>query len=84
VLNDFVILILICVHIACNRLEFQYARSSGPGGQNVNKLNTKAEVRFHVETADWLPVEVRQRLTEYQSNKINKDGDLIVSSQEHR
>jgi peptidyl-tRNA hydrolase ICT1 len=66
------------------RLEFNYARSSGPGGQNVNKLNTKAEVRFNVHTADWLEPEVRQRLLEYQSNKISKEGDLIVSSQEHR
>ena len=50
----------------------------------MNKLNTKAEVRFHVESADWLDGDTRQRLLEYQSNKISKEGDLIVTSQEHR
>ena len=50
----------------------------------MNKLNTKAELRFHVSSADWIEDEVKQRLIEYQSNKINKDGDLYISSQEHR
>jgi peptidyl-tRNA hydrolase ICT1 len=67
-----------------NRLEFSYARSSGPGGQNVNKLNTKAEVRFHVPSADWIAPEIRDRLMQYNSNKISLAGDLIVTSQEHR
>lgn len=67
-----------------DKIDFSYARSSGPGGQNVNKLNTKAELRFHVMTADWLPIEVRQRLFEYQANKINKNGEIVVTSQESR
>jgi len=50
----------------------------------VNKLNTKAEVRFHVSSADWLDAEVRERLLEYQNNKVNKDGELVITSQEHR
>ena len=72
------------VDIPLDRVEFSFARSSGPGGQNVNKLNTKAEIRFHVNSADWLPVAVRARLLQYQSNKISKDGELIITSQEHR
>ena len=72
------------VVIPLDRIDFSYARSSGPGGQNVNKLNTKAEIRFHVNSADWLPVAVRSRLQQYQSNKISKDGELIITSQEHR
>jgi peptidyl-tRNA hydrolase ICT1 len=67
-----------------SRLDFNFARSSGPGGQNVNKVNTKAEIRFNVRQADWLSREVKDRLLDYQSNKVSKDGDLIVSSQEHR
>ncbi|KAJ1548295.1 plasma membrane H+-ATPase [Cladochytrium tenue] len=47
-----------------DRLEFSFSRSSGPGGQNVNKVNTKAEVRFKVYDADWMPEEVRRRLAE--------------------
>ena len=62
----------------------KYARSSGPGGQNVNKLNTKAEIRFKVSEAEWMSEEVRRRLEEQQKNRINKDGELIISSQEHR
>jgi peptidyl-tRNA hydrolase ICT1 len=50
----------------------------------VNKLNTKAEARFHVESADWLEPDVRLRLADYQSNKVSKEGELIVSSQEFR
>jgi hypothetical protein len=52
--------------------------------QNVNKLNTKAEIRFNIQLADWIPNEVKQRLIQYQSNKINKDGELLITSQEHR
>ena len=55
-----------------------------PGGQNVNKLNTKAEVRFHVLNADWMPDEVKQRLFEQQANRINNNGELLVTSQENR
>ena len=66
------------------RLDFAYARSSGPGGQNVNKLNTKAEIRFNVPSADWLSADIRERLQLYYPNKITKDGDLVVTSQEHR
>jgi peptidyl-tRNA hydrolase ICT1 len=72
------------IFIPLDKVEFAFARSSGPGGQNVNKLNTKAEVRFKVATADWIPINVRERLLVYQVNKINKEGELVVTSQEHR
>ena len=72
------------ISIPMDKVEFKFARSSGPGGQNVNKLNTKAEVRFHVASADWIPDEVRERLAEYQSAKINNKGELIVVCQEFR
>jgi protein subunit release factor B len=70
--------------IPTDKLEFSFARASGPGGQNVNKLNTKAELRFNVASADWIPQDVKLRLEAYQSNRINKDGDLIITSQEQR
>lgn len=50
----------------------------------MNKLNTKVEIRFHVASAQWIPIEVRNRLVVYQSNKISKEGDLILCCQEHR
>ena len=54
------------------------------GGQNVNKLNTKAELRFHVYNADWMSDEVKGRLHSQQANKINNEGELLLTCQEHR
>eukprot|EP00429_Kryptoperidinium_foliaceum_P088568 CAMPEP_0176184648 /NCGR_PEP_ID=MMETSP0121_2-20121125/930_1 /TAXON_ID=160619 /ORGANISM="Kryptoperidinium foliaceum, Strain CCMP 1326" /LENGTH=148 /DNA_ID=CAMNT_0017523043 /DNA_START=321 /DNA_END=764 /DNA_ORIENTATION=+ len=67
-----------------DRLEISFVRSSGAGGQNVNKVNTKVEVRFDVDAADWIPAEVRERLKEQEANRINKDGYLSLQSQEYR
>jgi len=82
--QDILILRAKDIVVPMDRIEFSFARSSGPGGQNVNKVNTKAEIRFHVQSADWLPSAVRERLQQYQSNKISKEGELIITSQEHR
>ncbi|XP_048450378.1 peptidyl-tRNA hydrolase ICT1, mitochondrial isoform X1 [Rhincodon typus] len=67
--------------LSSDRLTVTYCRSSGPGGQNVNKVNTKAEVRFHVATADWLPEDVRSVITAKYRNRINRAGQLIVTSE---
>ncbi|KAJ0016253.1 hypothetical protein NQD34_014543 [Periophthalmus magnuspinnatus] len=72
------------VHIPLERLTVSYSRSSGPGGQHVNKVNTKAEVRFHVQTADWIPEDVRQKILEKNKNRINKSGELLVTSEVSR
>lgn len=50
----------------------------------MNKVNTKAEIRFHVASADWIAGPVKQRLLQQCVNKISKDGELIITSQEHR
>ncbi|NXS57967.1 ICT1 hydrolase, partial [Brachypteracias leptosomus] len=66
------------------RLTVSYSRSSGPGGQNVNKVNSKAEVRFHLASADWIPEVTRQKMASMHRNKINRAGELIVNSEESR
>ncbi|KAM6896896.1 large ribosomal subunit protein mL62 [Xenentodon cancila] len=71
----------------CNmdhRLTVSYSKSSGPGGQHVNKVSTKAEVRFHVHTADWISEGVRQKILEKNKNRINKAGELLVTSEMSR
>lgn len=49
-------------YIPVEELEVTYSTSSGPGGQNVNKVNTKVDLRFKIESAKWLNDEVRQKL----------------------
>ncbi|XP_070587569.1 large ribosomal subunit protein mL62-like, partial [Erythrolamprus reginae] len=70
--------------IPVDRLSVSYSRSSGPGGQNVNKVNSKAEVRFHLASADWISEEVRQKMAVLQKNKINKLGEIIITSEVSR
>ncbi|XP_045222959.2 peptidyl-tRNA hydrolase ICT1, mitochondrial-like [Macaca thibetana thibetana] len=70
--------------IPLNRLTISYCRSSGPGGQNVNKVNSKAEVRFHLATADWIAEPVRQKIAIMHKNKINRLGELILTSESSR
>jgi protein subunit release factor B len=72
------------IKIPADELNIKFVKSQGAGGQNVNKLNTKAEIRFNIEDADWLPGAVKERLIEYQKTKVSKDGTLIITSQEHR
>ncbi|XP_004693542.1 PREDICTED: peptidyl-tRNA hydrolase ICT1, mitochondrial [Condylura cristata] len=67
--------------IPLGRLTISYCRSSGPGGQNVNKVNSKAEVRFHLATADWIAEPVRQKMAIMHKNKINRSGELILTSE---
>ncbi|XP_053367772.1 peptidyl-tRNA hydrolase ICT1, mitochondrial [Clarias gariepinus] len=71
-------------NIPVDKLQITYSRSSGPGGQHVNKVNTKAEVRFHVQTADWIPEEVRKEIVLKNKSRINKAGELIVTSEVSR
>ncbi|XP_052052845.1 peptidyl-tRNA hydrolase ICT1, mitochondrial isoform X2 [Apodemus sylvaticus] len=70
--------------IPLDRLNISYCRSSGPGGQNVNKVNSKAEVRFHLASADWIAEPVRQKIALMHKNKINKAGELVLTSESSR
>jgi ribosome-associated protein len=70
--------------IPLREFRFSFARSSGPGGQNVNKLNTKALLRWAVLKSPSLPEPVRSRLLARQRRRVTAEGDLLVSSQRFR
>lgn len=70
--------------ITADELEITYARSGGPGGQNVNKVNSKAVLRWSVATSPSLPEDVRARFIEKYQSRLTTDGELILTSQRHR
>ncbi len=72
------------VRVPLDEFEFSFARSGGPGGQNVNKVNSKAMLRWRVTASPSLPTDVRERFVRRFANRITTDGDLVLSSQEHR
>ncbi len=70
--------------IPLDEIEFSFVRSSGPGGQNVNKLNTKAVLRWAVNNTASLPDGMRHRFLQHYANRITGDGELVLSSQRFR
>jgi len=72
------------ISIADDEVELHFIRSSGPGGQNVNKVETAVQLRFDVLHSPSLPEGVRQRLITIAGSKVNGEGILILKSQRHR
>ncbi len=72
------------ISIPADELQFTFARSSGPGGQNVNKVASKATLRWDVRGTPSLPEDVKQRfITTYQS-RLTTLGEILIVSQESR
>ena len=67
-----------------DEFQFSASRSGGAGGQNVNKVNTKVELRFHVASSECLSVHEKQLISRKLSNRINDAGELIIVSQSDR
>jgi ribosome-associated protein len=72
------------IQIPLDEFEFTFARSGGPGGQNVNKVNSKAQLRWSVTRTQSLPADVLGRFLMKYANRLTTDGDLILTSQKYR
>jgi ribosome-associated protein len=67
-----------------HELQFTFSRSSGPGGQNVNKVNSRATLRWNVRSSPSLPDDLRERFIGRFASRLTQNGDLLVSSQKYR
>ena len=79
-----VLVINSCIQIPLEEFKFTYVRSSGPGGQNVNKVNSKAVLRWAVTTSPSLSDDVRARLLAKIGTQVSNEGDLVISSDRYR
>ena len=72
------------ISIDDSEIEESFIRSSGPGGQNVNKLSTAVQLRFDVRGSPSLPNDVALRLMRLAGKRMTKDGVLVLTAQNHR
>jgi ribosome-associated protein len=67
-----------------SELTEDFVRSSGPGGQNVNKLSTAVQLRFNVRQSPSLPNDVAIRLMRLAGSRLTKEGVIVITAQRHR
>jgi ribosome-associated protein len=72
------------IRLSEDEIQWQFIRSSGPGGQNVNKLATAAQLRFNIKTTSSLSEAVKMRLMAIVGNRINAEGELIITGRRFR
>ncbi|MCD4830602.1 MAG: aminoacyl-tRNA hydrolase [Anaerohalosphaeraceae bacterium] len=72
------------IQIPQGELTFRASRSAGPGGQNVNKLNTKITLFFNVAQSSYLSDWQKRRIAEKLAGRISSDGSIIIVSQRNR
>jgi ribosome-associated protein len=72
------------IRIPLEEFDWTYARSGGPGGQNVNKVASKAVLRWKVLHSPSLPGDVRARFVQRFHTRVTGEGDFVIASQEFR
>ena len=65
-------------------LRLSFSRSSGPGGQNVNKVNSKATLHWQASNSPSLPADVRARFVQKYASRLTNEGEIVIASQESR
>ncbi len=72
------------ISIDDSELDEDFIRSSGPGGQNVNKLSTAVQLRFNVRRSPSLPDDVSARLQRLAGKRLTREGVIVITAQRHR
>lgn len=80
----FMIQISPSIQIDERELQLEYVRSSGPGGQNVNKVATAVQLRFDITNSPALASDVKGRLIRLAGNRVNTDGVLLIEAKRFR
>jgi ribosome-associated protein len=72
------------IQIEESEIEESFVRSSGPGGQNVNKVSSAVQLRFDIRHSPSLPAEVRRRAERLAGKRLTKEGVIVLIAQSHR
>ena len=72
------------IFIPDSEINISFSRSSGPGGQNVNKVNSKATLRWNPQTSEAISPGVKLRFLQRFSNKLTNEGEIVIHSDRFR